>query len=325
MTVTRYGRGKGFNYFIGEVINIDSPYQDGSCQVRAYGIEDDKEAIPDNKLRWYKVLMPPTHGQVKNSGGSHGLQKGTRVMCIFADDDEQIPMIIGTLTSTGPEESSYPTSAKPKNDPRKIDGVAGNESSLPVSDKINSLFETASNKVSSKALKKVEALSIGTQKFNNTLNSSEFIKRFDKNNTSGTISYALGVIDKVKNLSGINIYPDQIFGVIGAKILTQFNDLVKLEEFLESLESSINRNLENVLNTIQNLEKIADNISDIDAELSRKLKQISGSLANIKTDDPNFKIILNQASSTLGNINSLRNDLNRKKTSIENNLKNLIG
>lgn len=322
---TSYGRGKGFNYFIGEVVNIDSPYQDGSCQVRAYGIEDDKEAIPDDKLRWYKLLMPPTHGQVKNSGGSHGLQKGSRVMCIFADDDEQIPMVIGTLTSTGPRESSYPTSAKPKDDPRKIDGVAGNESSLPLTDKISTLFETASNKVASKALKKAEAVSIGTQKFNGSLSSSEFIKRFDKDNTSGTISFGLNLIDKVKNLSGINVYPDQIFGEISTKILTQVTDLVKLDGLLDSLQSAINKNLESALSVVRDLDRIADNIFDLDRELSEKLKQISGNLSDIKTTDPNFRIVLQQASSTLGDIGLVRNRLERKKEGIENSLKGLMG
>lgn len=322
---TNYGRGKGFNYFIGEVVNIDSPYQDGSCQVRAYGIEDDKEAIPDDKLRWYKLLMPPTHGQVKNSGGSHALQRGSKVMCIFADDDEQIPMIVGTLTSTGPQESSYPTSAKPKNDPRKIDGVSGNESSLPLTEKVATLFETASNKVAAKALKKAEALSIGTQKFNNTLSSSEFIKRFDKDNTSGTISFGLDLIEKVKNLSGINIYPDQIFGMAASKILTQVSDLVKLDGLLDALQSTINKNLETALSVIRDLDRIAENIFDLDKELSEKLKQVSGNLSNIKTTDPNFKIVLRQAASTLGDINLLRNQLKRKKEGIENSLKGLMG
>ena len=95
-----YGRGRG-NHFIGEIINIDSPYQDGSCQVRAYGLDDDKEKMPDDKLRWYKIMSPVSHGQVSGSGGSHGMQKGTKVVCIFMDDDEQIPIIIGTLTSSG--------------------------------------------------------------------------------------------------------------------------------------------------------------------------------------------------------------------------------
>lgn len=96
-----YGRGKGFNYFIGEVVNIDSPYQDGTVQVRAYGLEDDTSKISDEGLRWYKVLMPVTHAQIAGAGGIHGLQKGSVVMCIYLDDHEQIPMVIGVLTSAG--------------------------------------------------------------------------------------------------------------------------------------------------------------------------------------------------------------------------------
>ena len=92
------GRGKGFEYFIGEVVNIDSPHLDGSVQVRAYGLEDNTSAIPDDKLRWYKVLMPVTHGQVRGSGSMHNMQKGTKVLCMFLDDHEQIPIVLGTLT-----------------------------------------------------------------------------------------------------------------------------------------------------------------------------------------------------------------------------------
>jgi len=98
-----YGRGKGFNYFIGEVVNVNSPYQDGTVQVRAYGIEDDITKIPDENLRWYKVLMPVTHAQVNGQGGIHGMLKGTVVMCMYLDDSEQIPIILGTLTSSGKE------------------------------------------------------------------------------------------------------------------------------------------------------------------------------------------------------------------------------
>lgn len=98
-----YGRGKGFDYFVGEVVNINSPYQDGSVQVRAYGIDDDKIKLPDEHLRWYKVLMPVTHAQVAGAGGIHGLQKGSVVMCMYLDDSEQIPIVLGTLTSSGKE------------------------------------------------------------------------------------------------------------------------------------------------------------------------------------------------------------------------------
>jgi hypothetical protein len=97
-----YGSGGKHGMMIGEVVNIDSPYQDGSCQVRIHGLEDDKQKIPDDKLRWHKTMMPVTHGQTPGSGGSHGLQKGSKVICVFFDQgDQQIPVIIGSLTSTG--------------------------------------------------------------------------------------------------------------------------------------------------------------------------------------------------------------------------------
>lgn len=101
--MTSYGRGKGFNHFVAEVVNINSPYQDGSVQCRAYGVEDNTSAIPDEKLRWYKVAMPVTSGQSSGSSGLHNLQKGSKVLCMYLDDDEQIPIVLWTLTSSGKE------------------------------------------------------------------------------------------------------------------------------------------------------------------------------------------------------------------------------
>lgn len=100
---SEYARGK-FNTFIAEVVNIDSPQQDGSVQCRAYGIEDNTSAIPDEKLRWYKVLMPVTSGQVPGAAGIHNLQKGSVVVCQFYDDYEQIGVVHGVLSSSGREK-----------------------------------------------------------------------------------------------------------------------------------------------------------------------------------------------------------------------------
>lgn len=100
-----YGRGKGFNYFVGTVVDIDSPYQDGSCRVRAHGTQDNTQAIPDDSLRWAKIVMPVTAGQVAGAAASHNLQKGSTVLCIYADGGEQIPIILGVLTSSGKDSS----------------------------------------------------------------------------------------------------------------------------------------------------------------------------------------------------------------------------
>lgn len=101
MVAPAYGRGKGFNYFVGKVVDIDSPYQDGSVRVRAFGTQDNTSAIPDDKLRWYKILMPVTAGQVPGAAASHNLQKDSVVLCMYLDDNEQIPMVLGVLTSAG--------------------------------------------------------------------------------------------------------------------------------------------------------------------------------------------------------------------------------
>lgn len=92
----------GNGMMIAEITRIDSPYQSGEVQMRIHGLEDDKDKIPDEKLRWAKVMMPVTHGQTPGSGGSHNLQKGSQVICVFFDHgDMQIPVILGVLTSSG--------------------------------------------------------------------------------------------------------------------------------------------------------------------------------------------------------------------------------
>ena len=48
--------------------------------------------------------MPVTHAQVGGQGGIHGLLKGSVVMCMYLDDSEQIPIILGTLTSSGKDK-----------------------------------------------------------------------------------------------------------------------------------------------------------------------------------------------------------------------------
>src|SRR5665213_588308 len=92
----------GSSFLIGEVTDINSPYQSGECRVRLYGIEDDKQKIPDSALRWHKVMSPVSAGQTPGSGATHNLQKGSKVIVIFFDQGEnQIPVIIGTLSSSG--------------------------------------------------------------------------------------------------------------------------------------------------------------------------------------------------------------------------------
>ena len=106
-----YGVGRGINYWFGEIVSVDSPYQGGEVQVRIHGIQDDKGAIPDENLRWARMMHPVTSAQMHGSGSSHRLIVGTTVMGIFMDEDEQMPLILGTMGASGDVANTSSASA----------------------------------------------------------------------------------------------------------------------------------------------------------------------------------------------------------------------
>lgn len=110
--------GQHLSFWTGEIHSIDSPYQGGEVQIRIYGSQDNTAAIPDDSLRWARVAYPTTAGQQHGSGVSHGLSKGTKVIGVYLDEDEQIPMVMFSHGAsgdvTGANTASAPMAAKTK-------------------------------------------------------------------------------------------------------------------------------------------------------------------------------------------------------------------
>lgn len=233
---SEYGRGKGFNFFIAEVTDIDSPYQDGSVRCRAYGTEDNTSAIPDDKLRWYKTAMPVTSGQVSGAAGIHNMQKGTKALCMYADDDEQIPIVLFTLTSSGvasslpkPETIGTPISSRPDGDPRPLDGVKGGEKLHSFIDSAKSLYDMSLNEAGGKAAKKAKEPTIGTKEFDKAKSALEFTKKFDPKNLAGSVPQSLDMLKQLQSKMGSGA-PQMISKMLGPKISGLLKQIPALQQ-----------------------------------------------------------------------------------------------
>jgi hypothetical protein len=99
------------DFWVGEINSIESEYQGGEVRVRVYGYQDNTAAIPDDALRWARVMFPTTHAQLQGAGGTHGMLKGTKVIGIWLDEERQVPLILGTVGASGdvPEANTAAT------------------------------------------------------------------------------------------------------------------------------------------------------------------------------------------------------------------------
>jgi hypothetical protein len=94
------------NFFFGEVVKVTGSEKEhdfaGDVQIRVEVDQDDKKRLKDEDLRWARNIWPVTmaqHRGVGTSGG--GAIPGTRVFGFYADNDRQIPYILGTVATAG--------------------------------------------------------------------------------------------------------------------------------------------------------------------------------------------------------------------------------
>jgi len=87
------------NFYYGIVENRDDPLKIGRCQVRIVGLHThDKTILPTSDLPWSTPLQPVTSAGMNGIGTSPiGPVEGTTVVIIFADVDQQQPIMMGTL------------------------------------------------------------------------------------------------------------------------------------------------------------------------------------------------------------------------------------
>ena len=110
------------NLYYGVVENRSDPLRLGRCQVRVVGMHThDKSQLPSSDLPWAVPLQPVTSAAMNGIGHSPiGPVEGTSVVVMFADEDYQQPIIIGTVggipSEPGPIDQSddSPIDARPK-------------------------------------------------------------------------------------------------------------------------------------------------------------------------------------------------------------------
>lgn len=87
--------------------------------------------------------------------------------------------------------------------------------------------DVAKNKTNNRGMKKADAKTIGSKVFDGAQDAVSFIKKFDPQNSSGTIPFALDLIKKIQSNSGVDKILGDIVGQNLGGIVQKFTDLVK--------------------------------------------------------------------------------------------------
>jgi predicted chitinase len=123
--------------YTGVVENRQDPLKLGRCQVRVIGIHtDDKTLLPTEDLPWAYPMQPVTSAAISGLGYSPtGPVPGTWVIVMFRDEDQQQPIILGTVGGI-PQTKAGSRAADDSNDsilPQE-GGVLTDSSGNPVTD-----------------------------------------------------------------------------------------------------------------------------------------------------------------------------------------------
>jgi hypothetical protein len=168
-----------------------------------------------------------------------------------------------------PQSIGIPMSARPLNDPRLIDGLAGLEAAHgALTNGIDSIYKLSYELSGSQILKNFDLPTIGSQIFDGNSSASNFIRQFDPNNSSGAVGFGLKIVDQINSqISGDKLFKDlfgpQITCLVNSftdisnvipKIQIQFPDIAAiLKDKLREIQNAISSTLDRVLQPINNL------------------------------------------------------------------------
>ena len=121
------------NFYYGVVENRQDPLRLGRCQVRVVGLHThDKSQLPTADLPWATPVQPVTSAAMNGIGYSPiGPVEGSAVIIMYADNEQQQPIIIGTVggipsTPIPPDaDDSGPIGASPKIAELKLRTIVG--------------------------------------------------------------------------------------------------------------------------------------------------------------------------------------------------------
>lgn len=110
---------QSFNWFIGEVLDINDTVLYSRVKVRAYGYYD--ETVPKEDLPWATVLLPNTSASKAGVSSTHGLLVGSWVVGFFRDGPSaQDPVIIGSIPTQTNDVKDIPIEAHVENIKNKV-------------------------------------------------------------------------------------------------------------------------------------------------------------------------------------------------------------
>jgi hypothetical protein len=91
--------GDNNRWFLGKVISVQDPLQQGRVRVRIFGIHPENlDLVREADLPWAQVVIPTTEGGVSGIGNVIGIKRGSQVFGIFLDGHEsQLPLVLGSI------------------------------------------------------------------------------------------------------------------------------------------------------------------------------------------------------------------------------------
>lgn len=144
--------------------------------------------------------------------------------------------------------------------------------------------DVAKNKTNNRSMKKADSKSIGSKVFEQGQDVVGFIKKFDPQNTSGTIPFALDLIKKIQTNSGVNKILTDVVGQNMGGIIGKFTSLIKQNLPAEALQlaSLIQQGLQ-LKQTIDQLASGALPDPQLIAGLQQKLNEIDQQISNLNS------------------------------------------
>jgi hypothetical protein len=196
------------------------------------------------------------------------------------------------VSAIDPTTIGIPASARPQNDPRLVDGLAGLETAHgALQGAIDSIYDLSYNLTSNRVLGGFDLPSIGSQIFDGDSDAAKFIRQFDPNNSSGVVGFGLKIVDQINSaLDEEKIFKD-IFGPQMTCLVTSFVDISNilpqininfpdigalLKQKLQEIQNAINSAIDGVLAPIREL------IGSI-AEALQKVNDLIGKIAACAT------------------------------------------
>jgi predicted chitinase len=201
------------NFYYGVVENRQDPLRLGRCQVRVVGLHThDKSQLPTADLPWATPVQPVTSAAMNGIGYSPiGPVEGSAVIIMFADSEQQQPIILGTVggipsTPIPPDaDDSGPIGASPKISSVKLRTIPG-----PVTGRQLTLYdpETGATNLTSQLTANMKVFGFG-------LPEGTFIVSIDSG-TQITISNA--VTEYAENILAFDEPPTNLDAVNASKL-----------------------------------------------------------------------------------------------------------